>query len=101
MMRGRAKGSVGVPGGKQASPARMRTAAQGGTLDVIGGTILVITIRDRMIQDEALVSPNLAQELLVGAGTMQKWNITIKNQNGHTSVEVGRDLRDPDVQEVD
>ncbi len=79
----------------------LRTAAQGGRLDIAGGTILVMTIGDRMIEDEALVSPNLAQEMLVGAGTMQKWDITIRTVNGHTSVEVGRDLRDPDIQEVD
>ena len=50
-----------------------------------------MTIGDRMIQDEALVSPNLAQEMLIGAGTMQKWDITIRTQNRHTTVEVGRD----------
>ena len=83
-------------------PARMRTAAQGGTLDIVGGTILLITtVGGRTIQDEALVSPNLSQEMLVGAGTMQKWDILIVNENGHTRVEVGRDLSDPDVQEVD
>jgi hypothetical protein len=86
---------------RRPAPLRMRTATQGGTLDVIGGTILVITVGDRQIQDEALVSPNLTQELLVGAGTMQKWDISIKKENGHTSVEIGRDLRDPDIQEVD
>lgn len=83
------------------APRQLRTAAQGGTLAIVGGTILVMTIGDRMIQDEALVSPNLAQEMLIGAGTMQKWDITIRTQNGHTTVEVGRDLRDPDIQEVD
>jgi len=80
---------------------QMRTAAQGGTLTITGGTILVMTIGEKQIQDEVLVSPNLAQEMLVGAGTMQKWDITIRNANGHTSVEIGRDLRDPDIQEVD
>jgi hypothetical protein len=83
------------------SVRHMRTAAQGGRLDIAGGTILVMNIGDRIIEDEALVSPNLAQEMLIGAGTMQKWDITIRNVNGQTSVDVGRDLRDPDIQEVD
>lgn len=86
---------------RRPSRQRLRTAAQGGTLDIVGGTILILTVGGRMIQDEALVSPNLSQEMLIGAGTMQKWDITIRNQNGPTRVEVGRDLRDPDVQEVD
>jgi hypothetical protein len=81
-------------------PRPMRTAAAGGRLTISGGTILSITIGDRLIEDEALVSPDLAQELLIGAGTMQKWDITIRNRNGRTRVEVGRDLRDPDIQEV-
>ena len=50
----------------------MRTAAQSGTLEVIGETILLITIGDRQIEDEALVSPNLTQELIVGAGTIRR-----------------------------
>jgi len=80
---------------------RLRTAAQGGTLEVVGGIVLVVTIGERMIQTHALVSPNLAQEMLIGAETMQGWDISIRNGGGRTTVEVGKDLRDPDVQEVD
>jgi len=58
-------------------------------------------IGDRLIESQALVSPDLSQEMIIGAGTMQEWDITIRNQNGHTEVVVGKDLRDPDVQEVD
>src|SRR5438067_1373421 len=54
---------------RRPAPMQLRTAAQGGkTLEVVGGTILVITIGDRMIQTHALVSPNLAHEMLIGAG---------------------------------
>lgn len=86
---------------RRPAPQQLRTAAQGGTLEIVGGTILAMTVGERMIQDEALVSPNLQQEMLIGAGTMQKWDITIRNVEGRTSVEIGRDVRDPDVQEVD
>ncbi|MBI4700730.1 MAG: retroviral-like aspartic protease [Deltaproteobacteria bacterium] len=86
---------------RRAKPVEMRTAAAGGRLRITGATILVMTVGDRVIQDEVLVSPDLAQEMLVGAGTMQKWDISIRNENGHTRVEVGRDLRDPDIQEID
>jgi hypothetical protein len=86
---------------RRPTPERLRTAAQGGTLDVVGGIILLIGIGDRLIQTDALVSPNLAQQMLIGAATMQAWDITVRNENGTTRVEVGHDLRDPDIQEVD
>ena len=58
-------------------------------------------IRVAAISDIALVSPDLSQEMIVGAGTMQKWDISIINRNGHTEVTVGRDMHDPDIIEVD
>jgi hypothetical protein len=39
--------------------------------------------------------------MLIGAEMMQAWDICVRNVNGHTEVVMGRDLRDPDVQEVD
>lgn len=76
-------------------------AAMGSQLRATGDVSLVLTIGDRQIDDIALVSPDLAQEMIVGAGTMQKWDISIINRNGHTEVSVGRDMRDPDIIEVD
>ena len=86
---------------RRKNPIRLRTAGRGGTLEVVGGVILVMTIEGRMIQDEVQVSPDLSQEMLIGAKTMQAWDITIRNENGNTQVVVGKDLRDPDIQEVD
>lgn len=83
------------------APLELKTAAQGGRTHVVGALVLTITVKDRMIEDEVLVSPDQSQEMLIGAGTMQKWDITIRSDNGHTEVIVGTDLRDPDVQEVD
>jgi hypothetical protein len=31
----------------------------------------------------------------------QVLRVSIRNSNGHSTVEVGHDLRDPDIQEVD
>ncbi|MBI2059133.1 MAG: hypothetical protein HYT87_05115 [Nitrospirae bacterium] len=69
--------------------------------DRTAGVTLVMTIGEKMIQDDALVSPDLGQDMLVGAGTMQKWDIIIRNRNGKTKVIVGRDMRDPEITEVD
>lgn len=82
-------------------PRTFRTAAKGASFSATGELPLVLTIGDREVDDVALVSADLSQEMLVGAGTMQKWDISIINRNGHTEVAVGRDMRDPDVVEVD
>ena len=79
----------------------LKTAAQGGRLRVVGAEVLTNSAGDRMIEGEALVSPDLSQEMLIGSEMMQAWDISIRNANGHTEVVIGRDHRDPDVQEVD
>lgn len=79
----------------------MRTAAEGGKLRIVGVTFLVMKLEGRIIEDEALISPDLAQDLLIGAKTMQAWDIRILNNNGSTTVRIGRDTRDPEITEVD
>ena len=86
---------------RRKAPRTLRAAARGSQLTAIGEVSLVLSIGDRQIDDIALVSPELAQEMLVGAGTMQKWDISILNRGGHTEVTVGRDMHDPDITEVD
>jgi hypothetical protein len=86
---------------KRKQPHIFRTAARGTQFSAAGELSLVLTIGDRVIHDVALVSSDLSQEMLVGAGTMQKWDISIITRNGHTEVSVGRDMRDPDITEVD
>lgn len=82
-------------------PRVLGTAAVQGQLTVTGVTELGIRIGEREIEDSVLVSPDLKRELLVGAKTMQAWDITIGNRQGHTEVHVGRDRRDPEITEVD
>ena len=86
---------------RYAEPEEMKTAAAGGKLQVTGATQLVVTIGDRMIRDDALLSPDLGREILIGAKTMQAWDISIQNRDGKTDVVVGRDMRDPEITEVD
>ena len=79
----------------------LKTAAQGGKLRILGRTVLILRVGAKRVSDEVLVSSDLSQEMLVGAGTMQKWDISVRNSGGRTRVTVGRDLDDPDVTEVD
>lgn len=94
-----------VPAGavvlKRKTPRIFRTAAKGTRLLATGEVSLVLTIGGKQVDDVALVSADLSQEMLVGAGTMQKWDISIVNRNGHTDVTVGRQMHDPDIIEVD
>ena len=62
---------------------------------------LVLTIGDKQIEGSAHVSPDLSQEMLVGAGTMQMWDLSIINRNGKTEISVARDMHDPQITEVD
>jgi hypothetical protein len=94
-----------VPAGaaliRREQPRAFRTAAKGGTFTATAELPLVLAIGDREVDDVAMVSSDLSQEMLVGAGTMQKWDISMVNRNGRVEVAVGRDMRDPDVIEVD
>lgn len=63
-------------------PQEFNTAAKAGKLLVTGDIPLMITIGDRMVDDLVLISPDLSQEMIIGAGTMQKWDISIENRNG-------------------
>jgi len=62
---------------------------------------VVMTIGDREVDDVVMVAPELSQELIVGRGTMQKWDISVVTKEGRTAVHVGRHMHDPDVTEVD
>ncbi len=85
---------------QQRLPRELRVA-QGGKVRVTGVVPLVILIEGKMIEDLALVSPDLVQDMLVGAKTMQAWDITVRNRNGKTKVLVGHDMRDPELMEID
>lgn len=77
-----------------------RTANKNGGLRVIGQTILIFSIGEKMIQGEVLVSPDLGSEILIGAGLMQTWDISIINKKGKTKIKIEHDMRDPEINEV-
>lgn len=77
------------------------TAGKEGQVRVQGVTELVIAIGEKMISTRAYVSPDLRREFIVGAETMQAWDISIHTTNGKTQIHVGHDMRDPDITEVD
>jgi hypothetical protein len=83
-----------------ATPRAFKVAGKGARLIATGGLPVILTIGDRMVDDVVLVSPDLSQEMLVGCGTMQKWDISIVTRNGRTEVNVGRDMRDPILNEL-
>ena len=76
------------------------TARRGGKLSSIGFIPIKICLEGHWISGEARVAPELGSEMLIGAGLMQMWDISIKNKNGHTRIIVGRDMQDPDIQTV-
>ncbi len=86
---------------KYAKTETLKTAGVGGRLHISGRTLLIIHIGSKRVSDEVLVSPDLSKDMLVGAGTMQKWDISIGNGGGRTRIAVGHHMDDPDVQEVD
>lgn len=86
---------------RRKTPKALRAAVGGSRLEIIGQIPLVLTIGDKRVEDAVLVAPKLAQEMLVGAKTMQAWDINVFTTNGDTKVEVGTDMRGPDVTEVD
>lgn len=78
-----------------------RTAGEGGRVNISAHIHLIMSIGDKMIDDSALVSPNLVSDLLIGAKTIQAWDISILNKNGNTQIQIGHDMRDPEITEVD
>lgn len=83
------------------TPLIFGTAAQGSKVYIIGSVYLIMSIGEKMIEDAALVSSNMSSDMLIGAKTMQAWDITIKNENGKTEIVIGHDMRDPEITEVD
>lgn len=84
------------------SPEEFKTAAKGGKLHIKGKTGLIIEYNNRRISEgDILISSDLNREMIIGAKTMQAWDITIHNKNGKTFVNFGKDMRDPEITEVD
>ncbi|MBI5218515.1 MAG: hypothetical protein HY958_06245 [Bacteroidia bacterium] len=72
-------------------------AVQGSKLNVIGCTRLIVEYNNKMISTLVEVAPLLAADMLIGARTMQEWDISIVNKNGKTEINIGHDMRDPEL----
>jgi len=78
-----------------------KTAGKVGKIEIKGRTVLVIEYNNRRIEDEVFISPDLNCEMIIGAGTMQKWDISVINGKGISKIFMGKDMRDPEITEVD
>ena len=76
------------------------TAKRGARISMMGIVHIKIKTEGRWINGEAYVAPQLGSEMLIGAGLMQMWDISIRNKNGHTAILIGRDMTDPDIQTI-
>ena len=76
------------------------TAQKSGKLLSIGSIRLIVHVEGHYIKADAEVCPELSAELIIGAREMQSWDITIQNDNGKTTVHIGHDMNDPDIQTV-
>lgn len=83
------------------TPRPFGTASKGGQLQATGEQPLIVTIGRKNIRVLTYVSPDLNKEMILGAGAMQEWDISIVNKSGRTTVNVGRDMNDPDLTEID
>lgn len=79
----------------------LQTAKRGSQMQMIGETTLVIGIAGKEIVTHSAVCADLNRDMIIGAETMQSWDISIVNRNGSTEVLVGRDLHDPEITEID
>ena len=91
---------VGAAVLERKKPLILKAAAKDTRPTVTADVTLIVRLGDKEIVDMVSVSPDLSQEMLVGAGTMQKWDINVLNRNGRTEVDIGTDRRDPEVNEV-
>ena len=85
---------------KYLKPQVFGTAEKKGKLHIKAITEMILIIEGHPVMESVLISSDLKTEFILGAKTMQAWDITVKNRNGKTTVLVGRDMNDPEIQTV-
>lgn len=65
---------------------RLATASEGHFIEIKEVVRLDFYINDILLSDEFLVVPNLSEESIIGAATLQKWRIKLDFE--HDTVEV-------------
>ena len=65
----------------------MATASEGHFIHITQRITLDFYINDVLLSDEFLVVPNLSEEAIIGAATMQKWRIKLDFEHDQIFVD--------------
>ncbi len=68
-------------------PRRLATASEGHFIEVKDAVRLDFYINDILLSDEFLVVPNLSEEVIIGAATLQKWRIKLNFEDDRVEVD--------------
>lgn len=66
---------------------KLATASEGHYIEINERVVLDFYINDVLLSDEFLVVPNLSEEAIVGAATLQKWRIKLNFQDDIVEVD--------------
>jgi predicted aspartyl protease len=66
---------------------RLATASEGHFIEVKEAVRLDFYINDVLLSDEFLVVPNLSEEVIIGAATLQKWRIKLNFEDDKVEVD--------------
>ncbi len=68
-------------------PVILSTASEGHYIEIKERVILDFYINDVLLSDEFLVVPNLSEEVVLGAATLQKWRIRLDFEHDEVIVD--------------
>lgn len=66
---------------------RLATASEGHYIEIKEAVRLDFYIDDVLLSDEFLVVPNLSEEAIIGAATLQKWRIKLNFEDDKVEVD--------------
>jgi hypothetical protein len=72
---------------KLGKPKKMATAAENHYVEITHRVTLDFILNDVELSDEFLVIPNLSEDAIIGAATMQKWRIKLDFENDKVIVD--------------
>jgi len=68
---------------------KFATASEGHYIEIKERIIIDFYINDILLSDEFLVVPNLSEEAIIGAATLQKWRIKLDFEHDQVIVDPG------------
>jgi predicted aspartyl protease len=66
---------------------KLATASEGHFIEISERVVLDFYIDDVLLSDEFLVVPNLSEEVIIGAATLQKWRIKLNFEDDKVEVD--------------